>query len=75
MIRNRHERYQSWVSKINSTEGGFDSFSKGYTSFGFIALPNNDIRYREWAPGAEEAALIGEFSSYQVSISELTDLI
>lgn len=58
----RFNKYQSWVDTINQTEHGFDEFSKGYLSFGLQVRPNGDISYREWAPGAETAYLIGDFS-------------
>ena len=58
----RQDKYNAWINQINGTENGFDSFSKGYEAFGFIVKPNNDILYREWAPGVHHAALIGDFS-------------
>ena len=47
---------------IEQTEGGFDNFTKGYTKLGFNLQHNNDILYREWAPNAVTANLIGDFS-------------
>lgn len=35
---------------------------QGFDKFGFNVLSNGDILYREWAPNALEAYLIGEFS-------------
>jgi len=35
---------------------------QGYETFGLIAQPNGDIVYREWAPNAVEASLVGDFS-------------
>lgn len=53
---------QEWVDVINYNEGGVDKFTKGYQVFGFVINKNN-ITYREWAPAASEAYLIGEFSN------------
>ena len=39
-----------------------EKFSRGYEKFGIHALPNGDIVYREWAPHAIRAYLIGDFS-------------
>lgn len=61
-LKRRHDKYSSWINTINRYENGLDSFSQGYLSYGFQTLPNGDVTYREWAPGAETAALIGDFS-------------
>lgn len=49
-------------------------FPKGYEKFGLNVQPNGDIIYREWAPNALTATLIGEFSmcSLPKSIPELS---
>jgi hypothetical protein len=66
MIYHRADKYQAWVDTINKTENGFDAFSRGYETYGFQVLKNGDISYREWAPNAETAALIGDFSELQL---------
>lgn len=40
---------------------------QGFERFGFNVLPNNDIVYREWAPNALRAYLVGDFSTYVFS--------
>lgn len=65
----RQDKYGAWIKEINESENGFDQFSQGYHHFGFIVAANNDITYREWAPGVESAALIGDFSTHHYSIS------
>jgi hypothetical protein len=60
----RYEQYLAWVDTINTSEKGFDSFSKGYLEFGFQVKANGNVHYREWAPGAETASLIGDFSAF-----------
>ena len=47
---------------INDSEGGLEKFSKGYDLFGFNVANNGDVIYREWAPNAEQAFLVGDFS-------------
>lgn len=49
------------LKKIEECEGSLDAFSRGYEQFGFT-IEADGIRYREWAPGAIEASLIGDFS-------------
>jgi 1,4-alpha-glucan branching enzyme len=63
-LKHRFDAAQNWIKKINETEGGLEKFSKGYQRFGFNVLPNNDIVYREWAPSALRAYLIGDFSKF-----------
>ncbi|PLW58528.1 hypothetical protein PCANC_00025 [Puccinia coronata f. sp. avenae] len=63
-IENRIRKFKEWQSKIDETEGGLDPFSKGYEKFGLIAQPDGSILYREWAPGAQKASLIGDFNNW-----------
>ncbi|RGB34620.1 CBM Family 48/Glycoside Hydrolase Family 13 protein, partial [Rhizophagus diaphanus] len=63
-IKRRLESYKKWVKEINQNEGGYDKFSHGYKRFGLNVLPNGDIIYREWAPNAVAASLIGEFNDW-----------
>lgn len=62
-LRSRYSRAQKWIKTIEETEGGLDKFSKGYEKFGFNVSENGDIVYREWAPNAMRAYLIGDFST------------
>lgn len=50
------------------TEGSLDSFSRGYERFGFTVTPEGCITYREWAPGAREAYLTGDFSTREQEV-------
>jgi len=61
-ILHRHETYRKWKDTIEQLEGGFDLFTKGYLKFGFNVGNNGEVVYREWAPNAKEAYLIGDFS-------------
>ena len=63
-IAQRYGRFSQWQWKdtINQYEGGYDTSSKGYEKFGFNIDKDGSIIYREWAPNANEAALIGDFS-------------
>lgn len=67
--RHRNDKYEQWVETINKHEGGFDKFSKGYERYGFIVEKNGDITYREWAPNALTANLVGDFSQYPTAQS------
>jgi 1,4-alpha-glucan branching enzyme len=61
-ILHRHELFRKWKDTIIDTEGGYESFMKGYLKMGIVLQPDNSIVYREWAPNAKEAVMIGEFS-------------
>ena len=61
-LKRRYAKTHDWVKTINETEGGLEKFSKGTDIFGFNVKNDNTIVYREWAPNAIQASLIGEFS-------------
>lgn len=63
-LKSRFAKAQSWIKTIDETEGGLDKFSRGYEKYGFTFADNGDITYREWAPNATQAFLIGEFNSW-----------
>ncbi|KAJ9504339.1 alpha-1,4-glucan branching enzyme [Exophiala xenobiotica] len=63
-LKHRFAKTQKWIKTIDETEGGLDKFSRGYEKMGFTFGPNGDITYREWAPNAEQAYLIGEFNNW-----------
>ncbi|THH30686.1 hypothetical protein EUX98_g3499 [Antrodiella citrinella] len=60
----RHDLFRKWKDTIHEVEGGYDKFSRGYEKFGFIIQADKSVLYREWAPNAKEAVLIGEFNSW-----------
>jgi len=61
-IKHRYDLYKTQLDQIENHEGGLDEFSKGYEKRGFIVDDKNGVRYTEWAPGAKDARLIGDFS-------------
>jgi 1,4-alpha-glucan branching enzyme len=63
-ITNRYNVFKKRKDEIIAHEGGLDQFSKGYLKFGLTVSPSGQITYREWAPGAKEAVLIGDFSEH-----------
>lgn len=42
-----------------------DAFTRSYERFGLHRQPDNSVIYREYAPGAAEAFLIGDFNDWQ----------
>ncbi|SCV68063.1 BQ2448_184 [Microbotryum intermedium] len=63
-VKHRDTVYKQWLQQIDSTEGGLDRFSQGYRQFGFNVTAQNDIVYREWAPNATSAYLVGDFNGW-----------
>ncbi|KAL2133595.1 hypothetical protein VTI74DRAFT_2070 [Chaetomium olivicolor] len=63
-LKRRYAKAQEWIKKINETEGGLDKFSKGTDILGLRAKDDGSIVYREWAPNAIQAALIGDFNKW-----------
>lgn len=61
-LRSRYSHAQKWIKTIDETEGGLEKFSRGYEKFGLVVQSNGDILYREWAPNATKANVIGDFS-------------
>ncbi|KAL6236661.1 1,4-alpha-glucan-branching enzyme [Aspergillus navahoensis] len=71
-IKRRFNYVESWIKTVDETEGGLDRFSKGYEKFGFNVSEHGDITYREWAPNAVEAALVGDFNNWDIWANPMT---
>ncbi len=66
-IKWRYERFEALKNEIEKVEGSLDAFSSAYQDkFGFIKRPDGVV-YREWAPGAAEVTLTGDFSTAPLS--------
>lgn len=55
---------KDWLKCIDESEGGIENFSQGYKYFGIHIQHDNSIIAREWAPGAKELYLTGDFSEF-----------
>ncbi|KAJ3163849.1 alpha-1,4-glucan branching enzyme [Geranomyces variabilis] len=64
-IEARYEQFAKWIATIDAHEGGIDKFTRGYEKLGFNVTPTGVV-YREWAPGAARACLIGEFNNWNL---------
>ncbi|KAH9638911.1 hypothetical protein HF086_013810 [Spodoptera exigua] len=63
-IRRRYGCYKDLWDRIESWEGGFDGFTKGYKYFGPQFNSDGSVTWREWAPGAHSLHLQGEFNGW-----------
>ncbi|KAJ7976080.1 1,4-alpha-glucan-branching enzyme [Quillaja saponaria] len=67
----RYGEYKRLRAEIDKYEGGLEVFSRGYEKFGFTRS-DSGITYREWAPGATSAALIGDFNNWNPNADIMT---
>ncbi|WOL11903.1 1,4-alpha-glucan-branching enzyme 2-2, chloroplastic/amyloplastic-like [Canna indica] len=67
----RYSHYKKMRWMIDQHEGCLDAFSRGYEKFGFQRSVNG-ITYREWAPGAKWATLIGDFNNWNPNADVMT---
>uniref|UniRef100_A0A1Y1MH90 Uncharacterized protein n=1 Tax=Photinus pyralis TaxID=7054 RepID=A0A1Y1MH90_PHOPY len=61
-FRRRYACFKDAIDKINESGGGIGEFTQAYKSFGVNVQPDNSVVCREWAPGARQLFLAGEFS-------------
>ncbi|XP_039844904.1 1,4-alpha-glucan-branching enzyme, chloroplastic/amyloplastic isoform X3 [Panicum virgatum] len=59
----RMKRYLDQKCSIEKNEGSLEEFSKGYLKYGINTNKDATV-YREWAPAAQEAQLIGDFNDW-----------
>ncbi|XP_071701824.1 1,4-alpha-glucan-branching enzyme 2-2, chloroplastic/amyloplastic-like [Rutidosis leptorrhynchoides] len=67
----RYSHYKKLRESIDKYEGGLEAFSRGYEKLGFTRSETG-ITYREWAPGAKSASLIGDFNSWNPNADVMT---
>ncbi|KAG6030591.1 1,4-alpha-glucan-branching enzyme [Claviceps citrina] len=63
-LRRRYARATEWIKSIDANEGGLEYFSRGFEKFGLNVNPDNSITYREWAPNARSASIVGDFNNW-----------
>ena len=54
--------FKDYIDKIEGGEKCLSEFSKGYDIFGIHINDDNSVTAKEWAPGAQELYLTGDFS-------------
>ncbi|XP_057534587.1 1,4-alpha-glucan-branching enzyme 2-2, chloroplastic/amyloplastic-like [Amaranthus tricolor] len=67
----RYSMYRRLREAINQCEGGLENFSRGYEKMGFTRSAAG-ITYREWAPGATWASLVGDFNNWNPNADVMT---
>uniref|UniRef100_A0A182KAN4 1,4-alpha-glucan branching enzyme n=1 Tax=Anopheles christyi TaxID=43041 RepID=A0A182KAN4_9DIPT len=64
-IRRRNTEFRGWIKRLNDLEGGLNEFTQGYKYYGLHIAQDNSVVAREWAPGAKEVYLTGDFNNWQ----------
>jgi 1,4-alpha-glucan branching enzyme len=64
-FNNRNNVVKDWMKSIDESEGGLENFSQGYKYYGIHIQHDNSVIAREWAPGAKELYLTGDFSEFK----------
>lgn len=63
-IERRIALMDNWLEVLEETEGGIEKFALGYKYYGLHVEDDNTIVYREWAPNATAAWLMGDFNGW-----------
>lgn len=63
IIRSRASKVEEWTSRFSQEKCGFDEVTRGYEKYGLHATKDG-VTYREWAPNAVSASLIGDFNQW-----------
>ncbi|XP_061928017.1 1,4-alpha-glucan-branching enzyme isoform X2 [Apis cerana] len=63
-IRKRYALFKDYIEKLETGEGSLDKFSRGYEIYGIHINEDNSVVAKEWAPGAQELFLTGDFNSW-----------
>eukprot|EP00842_Homolaphlyctis_polyrhiza_P005693 jgi/Hompol1/6124/HPOL_001607-RA len=64
---NRYSQFEAALDRIRSSSGSIERFAESFTRMGFNVDPDGTIHYREWAPNATAAFLIGDFNDWNRS--------
>jgi 1,4-alpha-glucan branching enzyme len=64
-VRIRYQRWKDRLATMEQQAGSLTEFASGHEQLGFsYDAGQGGWRYREWAPGAQALALIGEFNGW-----------
>ncbi|XP_057206931.1 1,4-alpha-glucan-branching enzyme [Triplophysa rosa] len=63
-FQRRYGLFEKQLTLLEEAEGGFDQFTRSYTSYGVQRMPDNSLIFKEWAPAAEALFLTGDFNGW-----------
>ncbi|KAG7927840.1 hypothetical protein KL925_002198 [Ogataea polymorpha] len=64
-IDHRRKLADNWLQVLQKNEGGLLKFADSYQKLGFHVNPDNSIFYKEYAPNAVAACVIGDYNDWQ----------
>ncbi|KAK3909486.1 1,4-alpha-glucan-branching enzyme [Frankliniella fusca] len=73
-FRRRYAVFKDYIEKVNSSDGSLEKFTKGYDYFGIHVNSDNSVTAREWAPGAQQVYLVGDFNGWNNESHPFTKL-
>lgn len=73
-IRRRNNCVREWIERIEKHDGGLKDFSQAYKYYGLHFQQDNSVIAREWAPGAIQVYLTGDFNEWQWEANPFTKL-
>lgn len=65
-IRRRYGCFKSYLDRIDQYENGLLEFTQSYRNYGVQVDEKNNISVLEWAPGAKNMYLRGDFSKIKL---------
>lgn len=57
-IKHRNDLFKKQLEEIEKNEGSLEAFAQGYKQLGLNKTKDNDIIYREYAPGAKSISIV-----------------
>jgi len=66
-IRRRYGNFQDFLGAMDRSEGGIQKFAQGHRTFGAQVGSDGAITWLEWAPGARDLHLMGDFNDWNRS--------
>jgi len=63
-FEHKYHRFCDLLDKIEATEGSLYDFASGFKKLGFNETEEG-VWFREWAPGAKEVYLMGDFNNWE----------
>ena len=75
MFFRRYGNFEDFLNRMDQVEGGIMEMAKGYNYFGCHVEPDKTFVCRQWAPGAKEMWLMGDFNDWRYGLRILENLL